>query len=178
MLTFSKDRDPDLQSADLNVVVAEVVDLMQARASERGVELFFSPAVDLGPLLFDPENMHHAVLNVVTNAIDACDDRPQARVHVRVTRSVDGELAQVIVEDNGHGIDPDDLPKLFQIFQSTKGNRGTGLGLSVSQKILQEHGGEIVVESEVDAGSQFTLQFPAIVPSEEFDPATATQALP
>jgi signal transduction histidine kinase len=67
----------------------------------------------------------------------------------------------VIVEDNGVGVPADELEKIFTIFVSQKGNKGTGLGLPVSQKILKEHGGDIRVESEIDQGSRFTLEFPA-----------------
>ena len=66
----------------------------------------------------------------------------------------------VIVTDNGPGIPVAQVPKLFNIFESTKGSRGTGLGLAVSQKILREHGGEITVVSEPGMGAQFTLEWP------------------
>jgi signal transduction histidine kinase len=74
-------------------------------------------------------------------------------------------LARIIVEDNGTGIAPADVEKIFTLFVSHKGGRGTGLGLPVSQKILKEHGGQILVESELDHGSRFTLELPAVVPN-------------
>ena len=73
-------------------------------------------------------------------------------------------MARVAVVDNGSGIEPDDLEKIFAVFVSRKGGRGTGLGLPVSQKILEEHGGRIRVESKLGEGSRFTLEFPAIMP--------------
>ena len=66
----------------------------------------------------------------------------------------------VLVTDNGPGIDEEQLPKIFHLFESTKGTRGTGLGLAVSQKIIREHGGEITVESTPGEGSRFTLSWP------------------
>jgi two-component system, NtrC family, sensor kinase len=72
-------------------------------------------------------------------------------------------MASVGVRDNGEGIPEEDLAKIFCVFESRKGNRGTGLGLPVSQKILQEHGGDIRVESQLDLGSTFYLEFPAVV---------------
>ena len=69
------------------------------------------------------------------------------------------------VVDNGSGIPREDVEKIFGVFVSRKGGRGTGLGLPVSQKILQEHGGRIRVESQVDQGSRFTLEFPATSPN-------------
>ena len=115
-------------------------------------------------LTFDPEGMHRAVLNVVTNAIDACEERPSGKV-VDLDRSTcrDESMVRVVVDDNGSGIEPDDLEKIFAVFVSHKGGRGTGLGLPVSQKILKEHGGDIRVESKLGEGSRFTLEFPATI---------------
>jgi signal transduction histidine kinase len=67
----------------------------------------------------------------------------------------------IYVTDSGPGISPEGLKKIFNVFVSSKGNRGTGLGLPVSQKILEEHGGQIVVESELGKGSCFRLELPA-----------------
>jgi signal transduction histidine kinase len=67
---------------------------------------------------------------------------------------------RVIVADNGEGMSPETLAEIFNLFVSTKGSRGTGLGLTVSRKILREHGGDIRAESRLGAGSTFTLEFP------------------
>lgn len=166
MLTFSKERQPEKVPADLNQVVAEVVELMQARAAEAGVTLDWRPAADLPTLYFDPDALHRAILNVVTNAIDACERTPEGRVAVATEHLADKALARVVVEDNGEGIAADDIHKVFSLFESRKGSRGTGLGLPVSQKILREHGGEIRVESAPNAGSKFYLEFPALSPKE------------
>ncbi|MFM7973518.1 MAG: ATP-binding protein, partial [Pirellula sp.] len=69
-------------------------------------------------------------------------------------------VTQVMVEDNGVGIPKSQLAAIFSLFESTKGNRGTGLGLPVSQKIVKEHGGEITVNSVVDQGTTFTISLP------------------
>jgi hypothetical protein len=82
MLTFSKDRVPDQQPADLNDTVGDVVELQQTRAAEAGVQLAFCPGADVGTLLFDADLLHRAVLNVVGNAIDACEKRPGGSVTV------------------------------------------------------------------------------------------------
>jgi signal transduction histidine kinase len=103
---------------------------------------------------------------VVTNAIDACERALDGRVAVATEYIADKALARVTVEDNGEGIAPDDIHKVFSLFESRKGSRGTGLGLPVSQKILREHGGEIRVESVPNAGSKFHLEFPAVSPKE------------
>jgi two-component system, NtrC family, sensor kinase len=178
MLTFSKEREPDPRPSDLNAVAAEVIDLMASRAEELSVELAWRPARNMPTLMFDPEALNRAILNVVTNAIDACEERPEARVIVS-TKYDDGlKLAQVVIEDNGAGISPDDLEAIFTVFVSRKGGRGTGLGLPVTRKILEEHGGQIHVDSTVGQGSRFTLDLPATPPAPEGDAqARATQAI-
>ncbi|MDP6555614.1 MAG: ATP-binding protein [Pirellulaceae bacterium] len=164
MLSFSKEREPDLAPAEWNNVVADVIELMQTRAQETGVELAWEPAQGIPELLFDSEMMHRAILNVVTNAIDACGKSEDGRVVVATEHSVENMLVRVTVADNGEGIPEKDISKIFSVFESRKGNRGTGLGLPVSKKILREHGGDIVVASQVGEGSCFTLEMPAIVP--------------
>lgn len=162
MLTFSKERQPAYQLALVNETVGEVCELMQARAAECDVALETDFAADLPHSMFDPEGIHRAVLNLVTNAVDAVEG--QAGATVKVTTRLDAEKNEVriTVEDNGPGIPPEQIPRLFNIFESTKGARGTGLGLAVSQKIAREHGGEISVDSRVGQGCRFTLEFPQV----------------
>ncbi len=177
MLTFSKEREPDLVPGDLNQVVADVAELVKARANEKQVELLWQPAAELPTLTFDPDGIHRAVLNIASNAIDACaatagDEEESAeaparapgRVVISTSFDVAENLAHITVEDNGTGIPPEDLKNIFSLFVSHKGSRGTGLGLPVSEKIMKEHGGRIAVESQVGAGSRFTLELPALVP--------------
>jgi len=165
MLTFSKEREPEMLPAELNQVVGDIVELMHLRAKEKQVQLDWLPDLAMPTLTFDPEGLHRAVLNVVTNAIDACENsEPHGIVRVSTLYLPNEKLARVTVEDNGVGIPADEIDDIFSLFVSTKHNRGTGLGLPVSQKILKEHGGEIRVESEVGRGSRFYLEFPAILP--------------
>ena len=160
MLTYSKEREPEPVPGDLNEVVADVLEMMQTRSKELNATLQFNPATDLPTVMFDPEAIHRAVLNVVSNALDACDDCERRQVDVVTRLANDGKLAVIEVQDSGVGIAPDDLDNIFTVFVSNKGGRGTGLGLPVSQKILQEHGGSIRVESEPGSGSKFLLELP------------------
>lgn len=160
MLSFSKDREPALEPADLNAVVAEVIELMQARADELGVALNWEPALWMPAVAIDVEGIHRAVLNIVTNAIDAAEGAESARVDVTTSWDAESETARVEVSDNGVGIAEEELASIFQIFASTKGSRGTGLGLPVSRKIVQEHGGKIVATSTVGQGSRFVVELP------------------
>jgi len=172
MLTFSKEREPDLQVAKLNEVVSEVVELMRSRAAEVQVELDWHPDAFMPDLIFDPEGIHRAVLNVVANAVDAVTDRETpGLVDVATQYAVQEAIVRITVHDNGPGIPADQLEHLFSPFVSTKGSRGTGLGLPVSQKILREHGGQITVQSEPNQGCLFTLELPATLPQVNLETA-------
>jgi signal transduction histidine kinase/pSer/pThr/pTyr-binding forkhead associated (FHA) protein len=160
MLSFSKDREPELEPSDLDETIGDVVELMQSRASELGVQLSWNPSPDLGPLMIDPEGIHRALLNIVTNAIDASEGAQDARVVIKTDWDQAASVVKISVTDNGVGIDPEDIPSIFEIFASTKGSRGTGLGLPVSQKIIREHGGKITVDSRPGQGATFTIELP------------------
>lgn len=146
MLSYSKERQPERSLTNLNRIAADVVELMQVRADEQGCVLDFQGAEDLPDGFFDPEAMHRAVLNLVTNAIDAVTETDDARVSIRTGYS-SGDGWWLEVADNGPGIEPEDREKVFSLFESRKGARGTGLGLPVSQKIIDEHGGQIVLRT-------------------------------
>ncbi|MEN6558800.1 MAG: ATP-binding protein, partial [Thermoguttaceae bacterium] len=178
MLTFSKEREPNLALADLNDVVADVVELTRARAAEMSVDVVWQPGQPMPKLVFDSEGIHRAVLNITTNAVDAVADRPTpGRVEISTQYAESERLARIIVVDNGPGIPPDQMEHLFSPFVSSKKSRGTGLGLPVSQKILQEHGGRILVESDPDHGCRFLLELPTTLSLEPANPAAASQTI-
>ena len=174
MLSFSKDREPALEPADLNETVGEVFELMQPRAEELGVRLEWQPGANLSRVMIDPEGIHRAVLNIVTNAIDASEGSPTPRSRSGPSGTPASRMARIIIADNGPGIDEADIPSVFQIFASTKGSSGTGLGLPVSQKIIREHGGKIVVQSRLGQGAAFFLELPM---SREPDAGTMAEGL-
>ncbi len=162
MLTFSKEREPDLQTANVNQVVADVLELMETRAKDFEVELTSSLEESMPDMVFDPEGIHRAALNVITNAIDAADEcETSGQVRVKTEYRAEQSVVNIIVEDNGPGIPREQMDQLFSPFVSSKKGRGTGLGLPVSQKILNEHGGNIHVHSAPGRGSRFTLALPA-----------------
>ena len=159
MLSYSKDRVPAVEPTDLNEIVKEIHELMATHATELGIRLEMNLTEDLAIVQADREGVHRALLNIVTNAIEAVSYRPEPQVTIG-TRSGGEGWARIIVLDNGPGIAADRLNEIFKPFVSTKGSGGTGLGLPVSRKILREHGGDIVVESKVNVGSKFVLKIP------------------
>ena len=160
MLSFSKEREPDPVPSDLAALITDIVETVQQRVSDAGTTIRWSPPADLPRLVFDPEGISRAVLNVVTNALDAVENRPDPCVDIRVEIDRPAGIVRIIVADNGEGMTAETLSEIFNLFVSTKGSRGTGLGLTVSRKILREHDGDIRAESSLGAGSTFTLEFP------------------
>ena len=164
MLSYGKEREPVVEPTDLNKLCEDVLEGVRGQAAERGVSLEWHPGQGVGAVPCDPEGLHRAVLNLVTNAVDAAEGRPGARVAVQALVEPDGEWAKVVVLDNGPGIPADRLEAVFKPFESTKGSRGTGLGLPVSRKVLREHGGDVVVQSVVGKGSKFAARLPVKSP--------------
>jgi len=159
MLSYSKERIPAVEATDLNQVVKDVVELIENRAKEMGVKLEVHCADGLPVIHVDPEGLHRAVLNIVSNALDAVDGEEGGHVKV-ATQPMEDACVGIVVADNGSGIPAGKLTEIFKPFVSTKGARGTGLGLAVSRKIMREHGGDIDVESQEGKGSRFTLRLP------------------
>jgi signal transduction histidine kinase len=160
MLSYSKEREPAIEETDLNGLVREVLELFEGRLKDVGARLETCLQEDLSPVPADPEGLHRALLNIVTNAIDAVEDRSNPLVAVTTVLEEGGEWVRITVRDNGIGIPPDKQPDIFKPFVSTKGAKGTGLGLAVSRKILREHGGDILLESQLGKGSHFILRLP------------------
>jgi len=175
MLSFSKDRKPVYTRVDPNETCGEVCDLMKAKAAQTGIAITFEPDAGIGTVAMDSTGIKRCLLNLVSNALDACAARAAGesapedwagRVVVRSAADpAQGEF-EIAVQDNGCGIPEDKRAMLFQMFFSTKGAKGTGLGLAVSQKIVPGHHGDIHVESTVGEGTRFTIRLPVAPPEE------------
>jgi len=168
LLNYAKERQPEYQLCDPNVPAGEVYDLMLSRAMEMGVTLKIDRAQNLPETWFDPEGIHRVLLNLVTNAIDACADiscAPKTREVILRTLKHRGWAVEYQVTDNGCGMDEETKKNVFQIFFSTKGSRGTGLGLMIAKKIVDEHEGVIDLSSEKGSGTVFMVRLPGKKPS-------------
>jgi signal transduction histidine kinase/pSer/pThr/pTyr-binding forkhead associated (FHA) protein len=161
MLSYSKEREPALEATDLVEVVHDVLEIVEARIKHAGITLEVRCDETLPPMLIDPEGLHRALLNVVSNALDALENSDNPQLSVQTLLEHSSQWVQIVVADNGCGIPAEKLADIFKPFVSTKGSRGTGLGLPVSRKILREHGGDIVVQSQPGKGSKFILRLPA-----------------
>jgi signal transduction histidine kinase len=160
MLSYSKEREPAIEETSVNQIVRDVLEIVQGRLKEMGANL--ETRLDEGlPLVpADPEGLQRALLNVVTNAADAVEEVQDPRVLVTTALEDNGKEVRIVVSDTGIGIPLEKQSEIFKPFVSGKGAKGTGLGLAVSRKILREHGGDILVESQVGKGSKFILRLP------------------
>ena len=160
MLAFSKDREPLLESTNVNDVLNECVQLVASQADERGV-VIMSDLEDVPKFPADADGLRQAILNLLNNALDAVADRTGA---VTVTSRHDTMNRNVVISvaDNGTGMSDDQLGRIFNPFYSGKGQKGTGLGLAVARKIVTEHQGQIDVKSQVADGTTFTIGLPTM----------------
>lgn len=159
MLAFSKQRQAELEMTYLGKLLDEVVELAQGQFDQKKVALLVDVAEDLPPVPVDSSGIHQAVLNLLTNALDAVKPDTGAVV-LSCVYDAEKQEVRIAVRDNGTGISTGARKRLFEPFYSTKGLRGTGLGLVVTRKIVKEHEGRIEVETGEGKGSTFTLILP------------------
>jgi PAS domain S-box-containing protein len=158
-LSFARGREPSVRLADPAAPAHEIVELYKDAAKKEGVRLDASVPESLPPAPIDPDGIHTCLANLVSNAIDAClmSDNTDHAVTFKVWER-DGVICYE-VSDNGIGMDYEVKKKLFTSFFSTKGSHeGTGLGLLVTRKIIQEHGGRITFDSAEGRGATFRIE--------------------
>jgi signal transduction histidine kinase len=163
LLSFCKERDPEWEIVQPNDLIREVFELYRDQAAERGVRLKLDLDEKMEPLALDSREMYQVLANLVGNALDACtlgDYVPPEPETIICSRSLPEKKILLEIRDNGMGMSEEVRKKLFTIFFSTKGSRGTGLGLLLSHKIVQEHGGEIRVQSSPQQGAVFQVILP------------------
>lgn len=159
LLSFARQHTPERKQASLNTIVESVIDILQYELRTSNIEIKKELAPELPPLLADAHQLQQVFLNILNNARQAMEGRTNSWVRV-ATRRV-GEKLEAIFQDNGPGISEENLNKIFNPFFTTKPvGKGTGLGLSLSYGIIQEHGGDIRVQSKLGEGTTFTISLP------------------
>jgi signal transduction histidine kinase len=152
---FTRVREAAMQEGDINQAVQAVADLMESTLSGAGIRLHLQLDPDPGHNLFDPDQIKQVLINLVKNAKEAMPRGGMITIRTRGNT----QRSFIEVEDNGQGITPEHLKEIFNPFFTTK-EKGTGLGLAVSLKILNDHNGELLVSSQVGEGSVFTVRLP------------------
>jgi two-component system NtrC family sensor kinase len=159
MLSYSRQAPPNLVKTSVNAVIREVAELAQPAAREKKVALTTKLDTALPEIGIDPDGLHHACLNIVNNAIEAAPTLT-GKVEISTRLSPAANEVCITVADNGPGVPPEEELKIFQAFYSTKGQKGTGLGLAAAKKIVEEHNGRIIVKSQPGEGAAFTIRLP------------------
>jgi len=155
LLETARPKPPQFRMANLNATVEHAVAIARQQALSKPIAIEMVKADNLPMVTHDTGQIHQVLLNLLLNGMQSIRD--VGKVSVAVGRE-DG-FATVTVADTGHGIEPEHLPNIFRPFFTTKGH-GTGLGLSLAQRIIEDHGGRIAVTSAVGQGSQFTVMLP------------------
>jgi PAS domain S-box-containing protein len=166
LLSYSKEREPQLESCRPNEIAEEVIELMREVAQEDHVILEMALSSKIDEVILDERSLHRSLLNLVSNAIDACRDDPNpGKTHkVTLTTALDPDnMIRFDVQDNGSGMSDEVKAKLFSSFFSTKGPQGTGLGLLVTAKLIEEHNGTISVDSQLNQGTTFSIRLPMVI---------------
>jgi len=169
LLSYAKEREPQYEICDPNQIAEDVCSLVQDKARENNVAILKEFDNTIGEVSMDPNTLHEVLLNLMSNAVDAClfDEYLDKNWQVRlVTTKAQGSRIKFEVTDNGAGMDEDVMQKLFTSFFSTKGHRGTGLGLMVTRKLIEEHMGEIKVDSQPGRGTKFSFYLPYVSASD------------
>jgi len=160
MLAYSKQRELDIELSPLSRLIEEAAQLVQSLCDRKRVGLLLDLADDVPPIPLDPDAVHQALVNLLTNALEAAPPKTGV-ITVRTRYLPERHEAQITVLDNGPGIPAERHDEVFEAFWSTKGQRGTGLGLAVTRKIVQEHGGAVTLESDDGQGAAFTITLPS-----------------
>ena len=161
LLYYAKDREPDLETIPARAVADEVCEVIRLKAAELGIGFGCDVERNIGDIDADLKAVRSLLINLVENAMDACRVDTKKKDHqVRLKLRGYPEHIEYEVEDNGIGMDQETRERAFSLFFSSKSGNGTGLGLFISNKIAQAHGGEITIDSELNKGTRMIVKLP------------------
>ena len=178
MLSFSKERQPIFALGNINEILQDVQELLESRGADFEIRLVTVPDLSIPKFFFDGEQIHRALMNIVSNAIDAIRNARALPENLEITRTTqapprgmvrmtsswrpDEKIVRIIIDDNGPGIPAEQRADIFRPFYSVNKSGGTGLGLSVAQKIAQEHNGQLSISDSPEGGARFLMDLPFI----------------
>jgi two-component system, NtrC family, sensor kinase len=169
LLETARPHAPQTRQSNLNTTVEHAVMLARQQVLSKPITIELQKALNLPEVEHDSDQIHQVLLNLLLNAVQAVDGAGIVQVEVSSQES----CASVVIRDTGRGISPQVLSNIFRPFYTTKGN-GTGLGLSLARRIVEEHHGRIEVSSVVGKGSQFTVLLPFHIPPSQTAATTAS----
>jgi signal transduction histidine kinase len=164
ILFFAKERELKFDRIDGLNFAEDVASTVEPKIKANGIEFVCDFDSSLGELEIDAGVVRLALINILENALDACvEDDAHKRPKIVFRVQQDEKQIQFEIKDNGIGMDRETRESLFTLFFSSKGNKGTGLGLFIADKIIDQHGGKISVESRPGQGSRFKIMIPKAV---------------
>jgi signal transduction histidine kinase len=155
LLQTARPHPPEVRISDLNTTVEHAVMLARQQVLSKPVEIDLQKDPHLASVEHDSDQIHQVILNLLLNSVQAIEGAGIVRVILAAKK----DKALISVADSGRGISPEHLPFIFRPFYTTKGN-GTGLGLSLARRIVEDHRGRIEVQSEVGRGTEFLITLP------------------
>jgi two-component system NtrC family sensor kinase len=158
LLGFSKQKEPTKIAVNVNDIITNALKLAENQAKVHGVELEVALHQNLPEMVLDATQIQEALLNIILNAIDAMPEGGTLEVTTGLLEN--GRIVELRITDTGHGIEPHHLDKVFEPFFSTKGEKGTGLGLAVAYGVIEKHRGTIRMESVVSKGTTCIIELP------------------
>ena len=178
ILYYAKDRTLEWQMVEAARLAGDVAATVETRIRAANIAFFCRFDPDLGMLEVDAGLIRSALINILENAMEACIE-DQADKNYRIDFAVTAEGNDILfdISDNGNGMDTEEMKNMFTLFYSSKGSRGTGLGLYITDRVIQKHGGRITVDSSPGQGSRFTIRLPA-TPSRATKNTTTAEDLP
>jgi two-component system NtrC family sensor kinase len=163
ILNLAKPLPLQIENVDINELLLTTIPLIEKEAKKKGIVLKTTLSDDIGHTGADPNRLRQVILNLLINAIESITEKGRIMISTEMVVEADGQRKWMLMKfkDNGIGISPDIIDKIFDPFFTTK-NVGTGLGLAVSHKIIQDHDGMIEVESQKNKGATFSVKLPIL----------------
>ena len=165
ILYYAKERDLKWERIDALSFAEEIAKVLAPKMADHDIEFEKKFDTKIGEFEVDAGHIHSALINILDNAVDACAIDPKKKAH-KISFYVGQDRNDIVFEviDNGIGMDADIQDKIFTPFFSAKGEKGTGLGLFIANKIIEQHGGNIEVKSTLGKGTRFRIRIPKIMP--------------
>ena len=180
LLNLASEQKPDFTIYDINLVISDVIELIKPQLSEQGITISMDSALKDSPFLveMDAKGIHRVLLNLITNAEQAIISKHESSAHkgnILVTSKLNAhnDYALITVSDDGIGLEKKEITAMFDLFVTSKGSAGTGLGLAVSKRIINAHDGNVTATS--DKGDGCTVGFS--LPVSHNDTTTTTRTI-
>ncbi len=159
LLDLTRKENYKFVPTNINVTIQKALELLQHELISHSINLTYHAGEGLPELLASPEHLEGVWINILANAFDVVEH--QGKGEITITSRQQDHQVHVMIADNGQGIPPERISRLFDPFYTTKAaGHGTGLGLTISQRIIKQHGGYIMVDSQLNKGTQFTIVLP------------------